>query len=85
MVLSKVGQISSDQSSEILTATLNGFQMAADQAEHINDVLSSIDLASASSVEGIGTALTKTASMANNAGISPVSYTHLTLPTTQAV
>lgn len=70
MVLSKVGQISSDQSSEILTATLNGFQMAADQAEHINDVLSSIDLASASSVEGIGTALTKTASMANNAGIS---------------
>ncbi|MDY5023399.1 MAG: phage tail tape measure protein, partial [Blautia sp.] len=70
MVLSKIGQVDSETSSEILTATINGFQMAANEASHINDVLSSIDLASASSVEGIGKALTKTASMANNAGVS---------------
>lgn len=70
MVLSKIGQVDAEKSSEILTATINGFQLAAEEASHINDVLSSIDLASASSVEGIGTALTKTASMANNAGVS---------------
>ena len=70
LVLSKDTNISSEQSSEILTATLNGFQMAADQAGHINDVLTSIDLESASDAGGIGTALTKVASMANNAGVS---------------
>ncbi len=48
MVLSKDAQMSSEQSSEVLTATLNGFQMNADQAGHINDVLTSIDLESAS-------------------------------------
>lgn len=70
MVLSKIGQINSETSSEILTSTINGFQLLAEEAGHVNDVLSSIDLASASSVEGIGTALTKTASMANNTGLS---------------
>lgn len=70
LVLSKDTNISSEQSSEILTATLNGFQLAADQAGHINDVLTSIDLESASDAGGIGTALTKVASMANNAGVS---------------
>lgn len=70
LVLSKDTNISSEQSSEILTATLNGFQLAADQAGHINDVLTSIDLESASDAGGIGEALTKVASMANNAGVS---------------
>ena len=70
MVLSKDAQMSSEQSAEVLTATLNGFQMNADQAGHINDVLTSIDLQSASDAGGIGQALTKVASQANNAGIS---------------
>ena len=69
-VLSKVASMDAEKSSKVLTATLNGYQMSADAAEHINDVLSSIDLASASSAEGIGEALTKTASVANNAGLS---------------
>ena len=69
-VLSKVASMDAEKSSEVLTATLNGYQMSADAAEHINDVLSSIDLASASSAEGIGEALTKTASVANNAGLT---------------
>ena len=69
-VLSKVASMDAEKSSEVLTATLNGYQMSADATEHINDVLSSIDLASASSAEGIGEALTKTASVANNAGLS---------------
>ena len=70
MVLSKDAQMSSDDSSKVLTATLNGFRLDADQAGHINDVLTSIDLKSASDAGGIGEALTKVASMANNAGVS---------------
>lgn len=70
MVLSKDAQMDSKQASKVLTATLNGFQMSADQAGHINDVLTSIDLQSASDAGGIGEALSRTASMANNAGVS---------------
>lgn len=70
MVLSKNAKMSSEDSSKVLTATLNGFQLAADQASHVNDILSSIDLESSSDAGGIGTALTKTASMAHNAGLS---------------
>lgn len=70
MVLSKDAQMDSEQAAEVLTATLNGFQMNADQASHINDVLNSIDLKSASDAGGIGQALTKVASQANNAGVS---------------
>lgn len=69
-VLSKVAQMQPEDSSKVLTATLNGFQMAADQAEYINDILSSIDLESAADASGLGTALTKVASMAHNAGLS---------------
>ena len=70
LVLSKVSQMDSEKSSEVLTATLNGFKMAASEASRVNDILSSIDLNSASSAQGIGTALTKTAAMANTAGMS---------------
>lgn len=70
MVLSKDAQMDSEQASKVLTATLNGFQLSADQAGHINDVLTSIDLQSASDAGGIGESLSRTASMANNAGMS---------------
>ena len=70
MVLSKDAQMSSEDASEVLTATLNGFQMNADQASKVNDILTSIDLESASDAGGIGSALTKVASQANNAGVS---------------
>lgn len=70
MILSKDTKVGSEEASKILTATLNGFQMEADQASHINDILTSIDLESAADAGGIGTALTKAASMANNAGLS---------------
>lgn len=70
LVLSKDAELSSTDASEILTATLNGFQLAADQASRINDILTSIDLESASGADSIGTALMKVASQANNAGVS---------------
>ena len=70
IVLSKVAKTSGENASEILTATINGFQLAASEGSKVNDVLSSIDLHSASDASGIGDALTKVASMANNAGVS---------------
>ncbi len=70
LVLSAISGADGETSAEILTATLNGFQMVAEEASHVNDVISSIDLNSAASAEGIGKALTKTASVANNAGVS---------------
>ena len=69
-VLSKNAQMSSEDSSKVLTATLNGFQMVAEQAEYVNDILSSIDLESAADAGGLGISLGKVASMANNAGLS---------------
>lgn len=36
MVLSKNAKMTSEDSSKVLTATLNGFQLAADQASHVN-------------------------------------------------
>ncbi len=70
LVLSKDAELSSSDASEILTATLNGFQLAADQASRVNDILTSIDLESASGADSIGKGLMKVASQANNAGVS---------------
>lgn len=70
MVLSKAAQISSEDAAQVLTSTLNGFKLGADQASRINDILTSIDLKSASDAGGIGTSLQKVASQANNVGMS---------------
>lgn len=70
MVLSKDAQMSSEDASQVLTSTLNGFKLGADQASRINDILTSIDLKSASDAGGIGTSLQKVASQANNVGMS---------------
>lgn len=70
MVLSKDAQMSSEDAAQVLTSTLNGFKLGADQASRINDILTSIDLKSASNAGGIGTSLQKVASQANNVGMS---------------
>ena len=70
MVLSKDAQMSSEDAAQVLTSTLNVFKLGADQASRINDILTSIDLKSASDAGGIGTSLQKVASQANNVGMS---------------
>lgn len=70
MVLSKDAQMSSEDAAQVLTSTLNGFKLGADQASRINDILTSIDLKSTSDAGGIGTSLQKVASQANNVGMS---------------
>lgn len=47
MVLSKVGNMSSEDATKYLTANLNGYKLQADAAESVVDKISSVDLVSA--------------------------------------
>lgn len=69
IILSKDANIDSEQATDIITSALNGFQLEADQASRISDVVNKIDLLTASSAAGLGEALTKVASMANLNGV----------------
>lgn len=70
MVLSKVAQIDSDDSSSYLTAIMKGYKMAADEVTGINDSLTSIDLAAAVDAEGLAEATSRVAASADLAGVS---------------
>lgn len=70
MTLSKVGAIESSQATELLTSSLNGYQLAAKDAMSVVDKISAIDLAAATSSEELATALSRTANSANDAGVS---------------
>ena len=70
MVLSKVAQIDSDDSSSYLTAIMKGYKMAADEVEGINDSLTSIDLAAAVDAAGLAEATSRVAASADLAGVS---------------
>ena len=70
MVLSKVAQIDSDDSSSYLTAIMRGYKMAADEVAGINDSLTSIDLAAAVDAGGLAEATSRVAASADLAGVS---------------
>lgn len=69
MVLSKVGAIESSQATELLTSTLNGYKKEANEAMHVVDAMSAVDLAAATSVEELAVALQSTANMARVNGV----------------
>ena len=69
MVLSKVGAIESSQATELLTSTLNGYKMEAEEAMHVVDAMSKVDLEAATSVEELAVALQSTANMARVNGV----------------
>lgn len=69
MILSKVGAIESSQATELLTSTLNGYKMEAQDAMHVVDAMSAVDLAAATSVEELAVALQSTANMARVNGV----------------
>lgn len=69
-MLSKVGMIDAAESTELMTAALNGFKLNADDAINIVDKLAAVDLAYATSSEEIATALQYVASSAGMANIS---------------
>lgn len=70
VVLSKVGQIDTSQSTEYLTSAANGYKVAVDDVEGIIDKLASVDLAAAYDSGKLAEAMSKTATSADVAGIS---------------
>lgn len=70
MTLSKVGAIESSQATELLTSSLNGYKIEAENAMSIVDKISAIDLEAATSSEELATALARTANIANDSSVS---------------
>lgn len=56
-------------STELLTSTLNGYKMEAQDAMHVVDALVQVDFKAATSVEELATALQKTANTARISGV----------------
>lgn len=69
MILSKTGAMDSAKATEKLTSTLNGYKMSVEDASRVVDVFSKLDMITASSVDELATAFTRTANSANDAGI----------------
>ena len=56
-MLSKLGMMDAAQATELMTATLNGFKLTAEDALSVVDKLAAVDLAFATSSEEIAVAL----------------------------
>lgn len=68
-IQSKLANIDAATSTDLLTSTLNGYQMAAEDAMHVVDALTAIDFAAATSVQELAVALQKTANTARESGV----------------
>lgn len=69
IILSKVGDLTSEESTKYLTSAMKGFKIEAKDALGIVDQLSAVDMASATDVGGLAEAMSKTAVTAQDAGI----------------
>lgn len=70
MVLSKVANISSEDSTSYLTAMMKGYKKSVEEVSGINDSLTSIDLAAAVDAGGLAEATSRVAASADLAGVS---------------
>ena len=70
MILSKIGQIDSAESTAYLTTAMKGYGVAVNDVISVVDKLSSVDMASSTSAGGLAQAMAETATNANMAGIS---------------
>ena len=70
IILSKIGGLSSEDSTKYLTSAIKGYKVDTDDALGIVDKLSAVDLASATSVSGLAEGMSEVAANANLAGIS---------------
>lgn len=70
LILSKIGMIDEAEATEDLTAILNSYKLEAESALEIVSKLSSVDLESASDAGGLAESMSKTATSANQAGVS---------------
>lgn len=69
IVLSKVGDLSAEESTKYLTSAMKGYKVEAQDALSIVDKLSAVDMASATDVGGLAEAMSKTAVTAKDSGI----------------
>jgi TP901 family phage tail tape measure protein len=70
MKMARIASLDYAQATDFMTAALKGFNISAAEAARINDVYSQLAAKSASDTKEIASAMTKTASIANNAGMS---------------
>lgn len=70
MKLATLAGLDFEEATSQMTAALRGFHMEMNQGEHITDVYSELAAKAAADVNGIAYAMSKTASIANSAGMS---------------
>lgn len=70
IMLSKLGQIDSDEATEDLLATMNGYNMAVEQVDSALDAMVSIDMVASTSAGNLAEMLKYSASSADIAGVS---------------
>ena len=70
MMLSKLGQIESEEAATALTSAMKGYKVAVEDSVSIVDKLTAVDMEAAASAGGIATAMAETAAGAGLAGVS---------------
>ena len=70
VIFSKVGDMSAEDATKYLTASLNGYQLEAENAMSVVDKISNVDLNAAVSSSGLAEAMARVAVTADQAGIS---------------
>lgn len=86
IVLSKIGDLSSEDSTKTITAAMKSYDMAESEVMNFVDEISAIDMASATDVGGLATAFNEVAANAKQAGVNTkqlLSYAAVIGETTQ--
>ena len=67
---SRITGIAAADMADLLTSTMNGYRLAADEVIKVTDKLAAVGATTASDFHEIATGMSKVASMANTAGVS---------------
>ena len=69
IILSKIGDLSSEESTSVITAAMKSYDLQIDEIRGFIDQISAIDMASATDVGGLATAFNEVAANAKQAGV----------------
>ena len=69
IMLSKIGDLSSEEATSTITAAMKSYNLGVDEVMDFVDKISAIDMASATDVGGLATAFNEVAANARNAGV----------------
>lgn len=86
IILSKIGDLSSEEATSTITAAMKSYDLDVDEVMSFVDKISAIDMASATDVGGLATAFNEVAANARNAGVEAdklLSYAAVIGETTQ--